>query len=154
MGLLLIVNLHGKINSPSGARKALGELKVERKFTASVVTDDGPTLGMLRSCKDYLTWAPVDKDLLVSLLEKRGMISESRKLDADALSKLGFKKYEELADRMIKDELRLSAVSGLRPFFRLSPPRGGFKLSLRRQAGERGTLGSNPKLPEIVRRMV
>ncbi len=153
MALLLVVNLHGKINSPSGVRKALGELKVERRFTASLVTDDGPTVGVLKSCKDYLAWAPLDRDVLTLLLEKRGMVSESKKLDGESLSKLGFKSYSELADKILKEGLKLSAVGGIRPFFRLSPPKRGFKRSLRRQFNEGGTLGSNPTLLEIVERM-
>jgi large subunit ribosomal protein L30 len=154
MALLLVVNLHGKINSSDGVRKALGELKVERKFSASVVTDDPQTVGTLKSCKEYIAWTSLEKDVLVSLLQKRGMISESRRLDEKTLTDLGYKSYEDLADRMLSNGLRLSAIDGLRPFFRLSPPRGGFKASLRRQASQRGTLGKNPKLADVVRRMV
>ena len=154
MNLYLVVNLHGKIDSSAPVRQALEELKVERKFTATLVSDDPSTTGMLALCKDYVAWCQADADLLAVLLEKRGMVSESRKLDQTALSKLGYKQYKDLADRIVKDGKRLSSVEGIRPFFRLSPPRGGFKLSLRRQYTERGTLGRNPKLPEIVRRMV
>jgi large subunit ribosomal protein L30 len=154
MGLLLVVNLRGKINSPTPVRKTLYEMKVERKFSATVMPDDGPTVGMLKSCKDYLAWAPVDTKLLVSLLKSRSMVSESRRLDAEALKSLGFKKYEDFAERIMKDGLRLSAHAGIRPFFRLSPPKGGFKLSSRRQASERGILGSNPRLTELVGRMI
>ncbi|MDV3293401.1 MAG: hypothetical protein LYZ70_03940 [Nitrososphaerales archaeon] len=154
MALLIAVNMHGKINSTVPVRKALTELKVERRFSASLVPDDGPSLGMLRLCKDYLAWAPVDSDLLVALLKTRGMVSGTRRLDAQALASLGFKKYETFAEKILKDGTRLSAYPGIKPFFRLSPPRGGLKLSSRRQATERGILGNNPKLPEIVRRMI
>jgi len=154
MTLLLVLNVHGRINSSAPVRKALAELKVERKFTASVVPDDDATKGMLRLCKEYLAWSELDKELLTELLKKRGMASETRKLDKEALASIGYKKHEELATKMIKDEVRLSSVSGIRPFFRLSPPRGGFKSSLRRQATDKGTLGLNPKLGDIVRRMV
>jgi large subunit ribosomal protein L30 len=154
MALLLVVNLHGKINSPRAARRAMGELKAERRFTASVLTDDVTTLGMLRACKDYVAWGPLEKEMLATLLEKRGMVSETRKLDAEALSGLGVKTYEDLAGKMMAEGLRLSALGGVRPFFKLSPPRGGFKKSLRRQSGEGGVLGKNPVIAEIVRRMV
>jgi large subunit ribosomal protein L30 len=154
MGLLLVVNLRGKIDSTRPVRKALVEMKVERKFTATVLTDDAPTLGTLRACKDYLAWAPVDAKLLASLLRARGMVSESRRLDAEALKGLGFKKHEELAAKIVKQGARLSAHPGIRPFFRLSPPKGGFKRSSRRQATERGILGNNPRLPELVGRMI
>ena len=154
MGLLLVVNLHGAINSSAPVRKALGELWVAKRFSASVVTDDPPTLGMLRLCKDYVAWSTVDQGLLADLLKKRGMVSSARALDDASLKHMGFKGHEDLAAMMVKDQLRLSAVKGVLPFFRLAPPRGGFKLSLRRQSTEGGVLGSNPRLEGIVRRML
>ena len=154
MELLLVLNIHGKINSSASVRKALSELKVEKKFSASVVTDDPATVGMLRLCKDYVAWTPIEGELLTALFEKRGMVSTRSKLDVEALSAMGFKKYSDLADKMLNEHLRLSQVEGVRPFFRLSPPRGGFKTSLRRQFSEKGILGRNPKLPELVRRMI
>ena len=154
MALLLVLNLRGKIDSTDAVRQALAELKAERKFTATVVADDAPTVGMLKACKDYVAWAPLDSKLLANLLKARGMVSESKKLDQDALKALGFKKYEDYADKIMKDGVRLSAQKGIRPFFRLSPPRGGYRLSSRRQASEKGILGNNPKLAELVGRMV
>ena len=154
MGLLLVVNLHGAINSSVPVRKALKELWVTRKFSASVVGDDAVTLGMLRLCKDYVSWSRVDLPLLGDLLRKRGMASSARALDEASLKLMGFKNHEDLAAMMVKDQVRLSAVEGVLPFFRLAPPRGGFKLSLRRQSTEGGLLGSNPNLEGIVRRML
>jgi large subunit ribosomal protein L30 len=154
VGLLLVVNLHGQINSSAPVRKALNELWVAKKFSASVVTDDPPTAGMLRLCKDYVAWCPIDEGLLTDLLKKRGMASGTRSLDVATLKELGYKTHEDLAARMIKGQVRLSALSGVLPYFRLAPPKGGFKMSLRRQATERGTLGNNPGLDAIVRRMI
>ncbi len=154
MGLLLVVNLHGSINSSAPVRKALNELWVAKKFSASVVTDDAPTVGMLRLCKDYVAWSQVDEGLLTDLLKKRGMATTSKVLDPASLKQLGYKKPEDLASKMVKDQLRLSSIQGVLPYFRLAPPRGGFRQSLRRQYTEKGLLGNNPKLGEIVRRMI
>lgn len=154
MGLILVVNVHGSINSSAPVRKALNELWVAKKFSSSVVADDPPTVGMLRLCKDYVAWAPIGEGLLAELLSKRGMVSTSKPLDQGALKQLGYKDHKDLAGRMIREEERLSAVSGVLPYFRLAPPRGGFKRSMRRQFTEKGVLGSNPGLEEIVRRMI
>lgn len=154
MGLLLVLNVHGSINSPAAVRQALGELKVSKKFTASVVSDDPATQGMLRLCKEYVTWSPVDLPLLSRLLKERGMVSSARRLDAKALKELGYGSYDSLAERMLKEGLRLTALEGVLPYLRLAPPKGGFRRSLRRQASDGGLLGSNPGLPEIVGRMV
>jgi large subunit ribosomal protein L30 len=154
VALLLVVNLHGSINSSAPVRKALSELWVAKKFSASVVSDDAATVGMLRRCKDFIAWAPIDEELLADLLKKRGMVSSARALDQNSLKALGYKKHEDLAAKMVKDQTRLSAIDGVLPFFRLAPPRGGFRRSLRRQFTERGVLGNNPKLGEIVGRMI
>jgi len=154
MALLLVVNLHGAINSSAPVRKSLNELWVAKKFSASVVGDDAPTVGMLRRCKDYVAWSQVDEGLLTDLLKKRGMVTSTRRLDQDSLKHLGYKSHEELAAKMVKEQTRLSAVEGVLPFFRLAPPKGGFRRSLRRQYTEKGLLGDNPMLEEIVRRMV
>jgi large subunit ribosomal protein L30 len=154
LALLLVLNLHGAINSSGPVRKALEELKVVRRFSASVVPGDPSTLGTLKLCKDHVAWAPVDAEMLGTLLKRRGMVSTTKALDAAALKKMGYKDHEELAAKMIKGEMRLSAIEGLRPFFRLAPPRGGFKRSMRRASSEKGVLGSNPQLGELVRRMI
>ena len=154
MALLLVVNIHGAINSKDPVRKAMEELKVVRRFSASVVPDDASTLGALRLCKDHVAWAPIESGLLVDLLKKRGMISETKALDSTSLKKMGYKDHQELAAKMIEGNLRLSAIDGLRPFFKLAPPRGGFKRSMRRANSDEGVLGSNPKLGDLVRRML
>ena len=154
MVLLLVLNLHGAINSSGPVRKALEELKVVRRFSASVVPGDSSTLGTLKLCKDHVAWTPIDTDLLAALLKKRGMVSTTKVLDSAVLKKMGYRDHEDLAAKMVEKEMRLSAVKGLRPFFRLAPPRGGFKRSMRRASSEQGLLGSNPKLSELVRRML
>jgi len=154
MALLLVVNLHGAINSSAPVRKSLTELWVAKKFSASVVTDDAQTVGMLRRCKDYVAWCPIEAGLLTDLLKKRGMVSATRSLDQESLKAMGYKKHEDLAAKMLKDQVRLSGVGGMLPYFRLAPPKGGFKISMRRQSTERGVLGKNPKLDTIVKRMI
>ena len=46
------------------------------------------------------------------------------------------------------------SAEGKRRVFRLNSPRGGFKRSIRRQYGQGGILGPNPKLPDLVRAMM
>ncbi len=156
MGKLLVVNLHGLINVPRGTRETLIQLGIGRRFAAAVVGDDPVSKGSVRLCKDYVAWSPLDSGLLATLLKSRGRVSNSKALDDEALKALGFKTHADLAQAIIDGETTstLSSVKGLKPFFGLSPPRGGFKRSSRRQFREGGILGENPELPEIVRRMI
>lgn len=154
MTSILAVNLHGLINTPAPVRTTLVELGIGKRFAATVVKDDATTMGALKLCKDYVAWCPVDEALLISLLEHRGKLSTVKRLDATALKAMGYKDHADLAAKMLKNGLTLSSLSGVKPFFGLSPPRGGLKRSSRRQFREGGVLGENPSLPDIVKRMI
>jgi len=154
MAKILVVNLHGMINVPRATKETLAQLGVGRRFAATVVGDDSVSKGSLALCKDYVAWAPIDPALLEAMLKSRGRVSNSKALDEKALKGMGYKTYADLADKIIKGGSRLSSVKGMKPFFGLSPPKGGFRRSSRRQFGEGGILGENPQLAEIVRRML
>ena len=155
MGKLLVVNLHGLINVPTGTRATLIQLGIGKRFAAAVVGDDAVSKGSVHLCKDYVAWNTLDSDLLTALLKSKGKVSNSKVLDDEALKALGFKTHADLAEAILQAETtgRLASI-GLKPFFGLSPPRGGFKRSSRRQFREGGILGENPQLGEIVRRMI
>lgn len=156
MGKLLVVNLHGQINVPQGTRDTLVQLGLGRRFSAVVVGDDPVSKGTVQRCKDYVAWAPVDEALLTEMLKARGRVSNAKSLDEGALKAMGFKSHADLAKAIMesKTTATLFSVKGLKPFFGLSPPRGGFKRSSRRQFKQGGILGENPLLPQIVRRMI
>lgn len=154
MTSILVVNLHGLINTPEAARTTLVELGIGRRFAATVVADTPATMGALHLCKNYVAWSKVDAELVASLLRARGRVSNSKKLDDGSLKSMGFKDYSELASKLVEEGSTLSSIEGLKPFIGLSPPRGGFKRSSRRQFGEGGVLGENPSLPDLVRRMM
>ena len=154
MASLLVVNLHGLINTPDEVRTTLKELGIGKRFAATVVLDEPSTVGALRLCKEYVAWSKVDAEFLGSLLKARARVSNSKVLDEESLKSMGYKDYADLASKMIKNGSTLSSVAGIKPYLGLSPPRGGLKRSSRRQYKEGGVLGENPSLPDLVRRMM
>ncbi len=100
---------------------------------------------MLRAAKHLVAWGEVDAPTLESLLAKRGEPeSSSIVLDKDFL-KVNFGKddFADLASSIITGEVSLPELwrAGLKPKFRLHPPRGGFKRSTRRAFSDGGELG-------------
>ncbi len=154
MAYFIVVNLRGTINCPYRIRKALASLRVERKFTASLVENKEEVVGMLKSSKDYVAWCEIDKETLALLLEKRGMSSKRKKLTKDMLAQNGYKDFSELAERILADGVKLSSLPFVKPFFRLKPPSHGFPRPLRRQYTNKGFLGYNPELKDFIRRMI
>jgi large subunit ribosomal protein L30 len=53
-----------------------------------------------------------------------------------------------------QNELYLSKISGIKPWFALNPPKGGFKRKSKRSYSQDGILGENKELVSIVKRMM
>ena len=53
-----------------------------------------------------------------------------------------------------QNELYLSKISGIKPWFALNPPKGGFKRKSKRSYSQAGILGENKELVSIVKRMM
>lgn len=154
-GSFLVVNMRGLINTRTPVRKTLEQLKLLRRFNATIVPDNEMFRGMLQSAKEHVAWCKLEPTIAEMLLTKRLEVSNGRKVKESELKKLGgFSSFSELATVLASGQTRLDGSQGFRQFFRLSPPRGGFKLSTRRQYGEGGVLGPNKELGKLIESMV
>jgi len=146
--------MRGLVNTRKPVRQTLEQLKLLKRFNATIVPDDDIYRGMLKSAKEHLAWCKLDSETAKSLLSKRAEFSDGRKFEESRLKDFGYSSYSELATALSEGRASLGKDLGFRQFFRLSPPKGGFKRSTRRQYGEGGILGPNKDLPEIVEKMV
>jgi len=60
----------------------------------------------------------------------------------------------EIVSAISQNELYLSKISGIKPWFALNPPKGGFKRKSKRSFSQNGILGENKELLSIVKRMM
>ncbi len=151
---LLVVNLRGMVNTRRPVRKTLEQLKLLKRFNATIVPDNEMYRGMLLSAKEHLAWCELDSKTAESLLSKRAESSNGKKITENDLRESGFSNFADLAAALASGKVSLGAELGFRQFFRLGPPKGGFKRSIRRQFGEGGILGPNKELSNIVEKMV
>lgn len=150
MPSILVVNMRGTVNLNADQRKTLERLHIDRRFSATIVPDESGYMGMLMRVKDKVAWCRVDTETAAKLLKQRGIIDSS----VDHSWKKSQDKLNKLADQLAQGTVKLKDVVGLKPWFRLSPPRGGFRRSLRRGYSQKGLLGENPELPALVDRMI
>jgi large subunit ribosomal protein L30 len=109
---------------------------------------------MLSSAKEHIAWCNLDREIAEKLLSNRAETSDGRKVSEDSLKGSKFASFSELASALANGQAELTSELGLRQFFRLSPPKGGFKRSIRRQYSQGGILGPNKELPKIVEKMI
>jgi large subunit ribosomal protein L30 len=108
---------------------------------------------MLRKAKDYITWGEIDSETLQELLEKRAMLPGREKVTPDYLKETEYKNAQKLAQALLEEKAQLEEV-GIKPVFRLHPPRKGYK-DTKKAFNEGGTLGyRGEEINLLLKRMV
>jgi large subunit ribosomal protein L30 len=149
----VVLRIKGSVNVPYWARYTLDSLNLYKKFWATILPETQDSLGMLKKIKDFVAWTNVDASLVKDLLEKRGKGEGSKSFKL--LPQVGdYHNVEELASDIAKDKIRLSNLQMVKPWFALSPPRGGFKKNTKRPYNQNGVLGEDKELAQLIRRMI
>ena len=150
----LVVRMKGTVNTPHWARTTLDLLHLDKRFRATIIPVKDNTKGMLDKIKHYVSWQEIDVPTTKELLEKKARKGGYKKLTTEDIAKLGFKSTDELAQSLVEGTATLSKLKTVKPWFALSPPKGGFKRNTKKMYGEGGILGSHKELLIQVRVMM
>ncbi|NWG09176.1 MAG: 50S ribosomal protein L30 [Nitrososphaerales archaeon] len=151
---LLVIRLRGIINVRAPVKRNLEQLHLVRRFRATIVPDTPDYRGMLIAAKEHVAWCPVKSSFISKLIKQRGRKEGWAPLGLKDIKRMNYKSFSNLAKSLEKGEAFLKEVKGMKPFFALSPPKGGFKRSTRRMYTQGGVLGENPELLSIVEKMI
>lgn len=149
----LVVRIKGTVNIPIWAKTTLDGLNLDRRFRATIVPETPESLGMLRKVKEVVAWTKADSGIVKELLEKRGRKDGYKPLTKADLPK-EYQSIDDLATAIADNKVAMSKVKGIKPWFALSPPKGGFKRKTKQQYSQAGVLGDDKELVEIVKRML
>lgn len=151
----IVVRIRGTVDVKREIKDTLKLLRLPRKFHATIVPNDSTHLGMLFKVKDYVTWGPATPEIVKELLLKRGRIIGNRPVTEEFLVKAtGMKSIDEVAKALAEGKLKINKIEGLKPVFRLHPPRGGFKKSTKKSIKQGGELGFREDISSLIRRML
>jgi large subunit ribosomal protein L30 len=151
--VILAVRMRGTVNIPYWANSTLEYLNLKTKFSATLLPESEDYLGMLRKVAQMVAWSKADESMVRELVITRGRMRGSVPLsDANVPDKFG--NIESLAREIVENKVKLSDLKNMKPFFRLGPPKGGFKRKSKKQYSDGGILGNNKDLSNLVRRML
>ena len=150
----LVVRIRGTVNIPAWAQTTLDSLNLAKKFRATIIAENSETLGMLRKVKDIVAWTSVDASFVKELLEKKGRKNGYKPIrDSDLPEE--YKNIDELAVAIAENKVTtLSNLKNIKPWFALAPPRGGFRRKTKTQYSQKGILGENQELIQLVKNML
>lgn len=151
---LLVIRIRGGVNAPRRVEDTLRMLRLNRNNTATIIDDRPEYRGMLQRVKDWVTWGEVRPETIKMLLERRGKTIGDHPIEAQTLEKLGFSSMRDLAEAIAEGKIQFRKLKEIKPFFRLHPPKGGFKKSIKRSYTDRGELGyRGEEINELAERM-
>lgn len=138
--MILVIRISGDVEITDRLRETLSRMRLRRKYLAVLMKDDETTKNLLNATRNLVAYGTISKEMLTELLNKRAQPIAGKKMDiAGAIANIDKKSLEDF---------------GIKPFFRLHPPRGGIdsKIHFGRKAG---VLGDNKEhINELVARML
>jgi large subunit ribosomal protein L30 len=149
----LVVRMRGTVNVPYWANTTLESLNLVKKFRATIVPESDEYSGMLNRIRQLVAWCHVDNETVKDLLDKKGRKTASQPLKKADLPK-DYNSLDKLASDIANDAVVFSKLNGVKPWFALNPPRGGFKKSIKKQVPQNGILGENKLLIDLVKKMM
>ena len=157
MTLYAIIRIRGTADVPPDVSETLRMLRLTRKFTAVIYPKDPTIDGMLRVVKDWVTWGEIDAPTLKELILTRGRLPGNKPITPEAVRRIfNGLSVDELVNKLLNGELKWHKLDGkVKPVFRLHPPRGGFKRSIKKPVGAGGELGYRGReINDLIRRML
>lgn len=149
-----VVRIRGGVDAQKTVEATLTMLRMERNNYATILKESPSYVGMLRKVKDYVTWGEPSVETVKLLLKTRGKITGDEKVTDDVLKELGYENVEKLANAIVTGEVEFSQLNGIKPFFRMHPPKKGFKRTVKRPYKDHGELGYRGEaINELIKRM-
>ncbi|GAB4316627.1 MAG: 50S ribosomal protein L30 [Promethearchaeota archaeon] len=140
---VVAIRIRGLAKMRTSINDTLSMLRLNRVNIAVVLKLTKSIHGMLNKAKDYIAWGPVDQKTLTRLLKRRGRVEGNKPLTDEYLASR-FRQcpnVRELASAIYHGNVLPRDVPGMKPVFRLHPPRGGHRGGIKRAYNAGGTLG-------------
>ena len=152
---LAVVRVRGTVNVRREIEDTLKMLHLTRNCHATLIDDRPSYLGMLQKVQNHVTWGEVSKEIIALLLKKRGSLVGGGKITDEYAKKIGFKSVDDLAEAIYNLQVEFNKLPGIKPVFRLHPPRKGYKGSTKESYKSGGVTGYRGEaINDLLERMI
>lgn len=139
--MIIVIRISGMVDVPETVNHLLDNINLRRKYAAILLQETPENIKMLNQIRSFVAYGTITNENLVKLIQLRGERSEKKgKIEAETVAKA-----------LDKKSLR---EQGMKPFFRLHPPRGGIESKKHFGVGK-GILGDNKEhINKLLERML
>ncbi|MHA1213878.1 MAG: 50S ribosomal protein L30 [Candidatus Hodarchaeales archaeon] len=126
---LAVIRIRSTIDRSHSIKKTLEFLRLNRTNHCIIIDDRKTYKGMLQKAKDLIAWGELNEKSLKELLIKRGKVAGGQKLtDEYVRNNSNFTSIDDFVQKFLDFKAEFSDIKGLKPIFRLHPPRKGHAL--------------------------
>ena len=138
--MIVVIRISGMVEIPDNIQEMLYRMRLRQKYATVIMHETPENAKILERVRNFVAFGKITESMLEQLIEIRGERFDKKKIDAKKIaSELGKKNLEEL---------------GVKPFFRLHPPRRGIDSKKHFGVGK-GVLGNNGEaINKLVERML
>ncbi|NHJ12561.1 MAG: 50S ribosomal protein L30 [Candidatus Thorarchaeota archaeon] len=126
--VVLAIRVRGQVGVRPQIEDTLNKLLLGRLHQARVLKLTPSLQGMIIKVKDYITWGEIDEETTTLLLTKRGRLPGNKRLtDAYVKSNSSYRTVKAFAKAVAEGNAMVTDIAELKPVFRLTPPKKGYK---------------------------
>ncbi|MEA3559165.1 MAG: 50S ribosomal protein L30 [Candidatus Thermoplasmatota archaeon] len=153
---LAVIRVRGTLRVKPDIKETMRLLRLNKVNHCILIPETPEYLGMLQKAKDYITWGEVDASSIERLLAERSEVRGVESFDAKFVKKAtSFKDMKELSAAVSEGRFDHRSIEGLKPVFRLAPPRKGGYEGIKRHFTVGGALGYRGKeINNLLERMI
>lgn len=139
--MIVVIRISGHVDKTQAQEETLFRMRLRKKFTAVLLKPTPQTKKLLQKVRNFVAYGDIDSQTLKMLVENRGLSAEpGKKIDVEKV--------------VTGVETKSLSQLGLKPYFRLHPPRGGIDSKLH-FGTKKGVLGDNKaEINKLIRRML
>lgn len=143
--MYVIIRIRGTARIKRDIRETMNLLRISKPNHCVIVPENEVYKGMIQKVRNYVTYGEIGDKTLEKLIEKRGKISQKKKIEKKDIGKI----VKLIKDGKLKD-------SKIKPVFQLNPPKKGYgRKGIKKDFKQRGALGyRGNKINDLLERMI
>ena len=148
------IRIRGNVDISSQIKDTLKIMRLTKTNHLVLIKENKESKGMAEKVRSYLTYGEIDKETLKKLLIKRGRLTGDKRVTEAFLKEKGAKSIDAVVDAL--EQGKSPKEFGIKPVFRLSPPRKGFeRAGIKKTFKEGGVLGYRGKeINKLILKMI
>jgi large subunit ribosomal protein L30 len=153
---IAVIRIRGRSGVAKKVNDTLDMMRLFRQNGCVIIPNTPVNQGMIRKAKDYITWGEIDEETFKELVMKRGKVAGNKPLTEAYLKDNVKVDFDTFVKHILNSKIKLKEVPGLKPYFRLTPPRQGFeRQGIKRSFSMGGALGyRKDAINVLIRRMI